>query len=83
MDKVRAVFMIAQVQASTENKCECMKKFVLEMTSLLKGDKHGNGYRDPGTPYAIEVSGTWDSSAKTTYLLDFSLLVDIIACVYT
>ena len=32
---------------------------------------------------AIEVSGTWDSSAKTTYLLDSLLLLDVIACVYT
>lgn len=81
MDKVRAFFMISQVQASTGSKCKCMKKFALEMTSLLKGDKHGSGYHDPDTPYAIEVSGTWDSNAKTTYLLDFSLLLDN-ACVY-
>lgn len=59
--------MITPLQAITEKKCECMKKFVLEITSLSKGDKLGNGYHDRGTPYAIEVSGTWDSSAKTTY----------------
>lgn len=43
------------------------KKFVLEITSLSKGDEYVSGYHDHDTPCAIEVCVTWDSSAKTTY----------------
>lgn len=73
MDKIRTVLMITQVLVVTEKKCESMKNFVLEITSLSKGDKHGNVCHYCGTPYAIEVNGTCHSSAKTTY--PFVLLI--------
>lgn len=50
VDKIWAVLMITQVQAITEKKCECVKKFVLEIASVFEGGKHGNGYHDYGTP---------------------------------
>lgn len=48
-----------------------MRKIVLEAASLKR--KHRNGCHDCGTPYVVEVSGTWHSGAKTKY--PFGLLI--------
>jgi len=60
-----------------------MKTFVLEITTLSKGDKHGNGYHDCGTPSVLELVAVGTQVLRQHILLDSSLLLDVVACVYT
>lgn len=83
MDKIRAVLVITQMWAITEKNCERMKKFVLEITSLSKGANVEMVTMSVAHLMLLKWVAPGTQMLRQHILLDSSLLLDVIACVYT